>query len=87
MSSQLVWLAMTKLCDPNGAPSTRTLTPQIRVAAARNRLGQGDRPNSHFEAMWIGAQARNSATSPAMRSQRIGMEGGRSALAVNGDAV
>jgi hypothetical protein len=59
----------------------------MRVAAARKRLGHGERPSSHFVRIWIGASVRKRETRPAMRKPAMKREGGDSALAVNGDAV
>src|SRR5213075_1410143 len=81
------WLAMMKLCGPSGAPSIRGRTPATRVAATRKRLGQRERPRSHFVRTWIGASVKKRKTRPAMRKPAMIREGGDSTLAVNGDAV
>ena len=67
MSSQLVWLAISKLCRRAGVPTTFTRTPMIQPAAARKREGQRDRPKSAFVRRWIGPRTANRQMSPAIR--------------------
>src|SRR5215213_902388 len=89
MSSQLVWLATIRLCAATLRPLTVALTPMIHAAAPRNRGGTGERRSSSLSARWIGAQARSSRTSPAMR--RTARPFRRAfvslAIAIEGDAV
>ncbi len=78
---------MTKLCGSSGEPSSRGLTPAMRVAAARKRGGQGERPIRNFVRIWTGASVKKRPAKPAIRSQRIREESADSLVPVNGDAV
>ena len=90
MSSQLMWLAMTKLCGSSGAPSSRDArTDDLAPQQPRKRRGQGERrPPQLGDEVRAAGRRRNSRIKPGDASQRReAAKRRRSALAVNGDAV
>ena len=71
MSSQLVWLATSRVWRPAGVPSTRTRAPTIQAAAAEEAL----RPGRAAEAaalvtMWSGATTREQQEQPGDAQDR-----------------
>ncbi len=86
MSSQLTWLAISKLPGRAGAPSTRTFVPQMRATPLRNRRGQLDRPVS-LDSRCGTTHTRNQPPNAAIRTAARQRDDGASAVAIAGDAI
>ena len=89
MSSQLIWLAISKVCGRPAAPSTRTRAPTIQRRCARKRRGHGERPSSSLRRdvnRRADEEQQDQPGNAQDRARRSAVRAG-SAIAVEGDAV
>src|SRR4029450_9109999 len=86
MSSQLTWLARSRVPRDAGEPTHLTSAPEAQAIHFRNRRGHGERPNG-LVAMCRGAQNAKIRRRPAIRPQARNREERSSVAAVESDAI
>src|SRR5687767_3659841 len=86
MSSQLAWLATTKVPLVAGVPSQRTSAPQIAAAPRMKRRGQRERPRILLS-KWGRMQKKNQRPRPAIRANARRRDDCGSATPVDSDAI